>query len=83
MLGNSKFEPIMQYLIKQNKEFLTLSFKEIEDILNFRLCNSARQYTAYWNISDTHILPQAIQKGGYRIVQLDLSKEFVKLQKEN
>lgn len=81
MIGNSKFDPLTQYLLKQRSNQLVLTFSEIEKILHFKLCASARKHMAYWHISDTHILPQSIEKSGYSITHIDIAKEIIELKK--
>lgn len=74
---NSKFEPLALYLKYQNEPQIVLSFEEIETILNFNLCKSARMYMAYWQPSKTHTLPNICLDAGYKIKNVDLKQERV------
>lgn len=60
---------------------MTLSFRQIEDIIGETLCKSAYNYNAYWNPSATHILPHTIIEAGYEIVNVDLIGKSVELKK--
>ena len=76
---NSKFEPLTLYLKYQNKPQIVLSFEDIESILQFTLCKSARMYRAYWSPWKTHMLPNACLEAGYKITEVDLKLEKVRL----
>lgn len=75
---DSKFEPLAIYLKYHNESQIVLSFEEIEAILNFRLCKSARKYSAYWKPSKTHMLPNICLDAGYKIEDVDLEFEKVR-----
>ena len=76
---NSKFEPLSSYLQLRKPQHITLTFCEIENILGFELCPSAREYSAYWHLSKTHMLPQAWDSVGYSLESLDMSKQIITL----
>jgi hypothetical protein len=62
-----KFDPLRDYLKKQNQQELVLSFQEIEDILGFALPRAAHR--AEWWFDDTPEHPklqrQAVRDAGY------------------
>lgn len=79
---NSKFWPLANYLKAQNMAQIVLSFEEIEAILGFALCKSARIYEVYWRPSATHMLPNICLEAGYGVTDINLKNErvrFVKL----
>ena len=79
---NSKFWPLANYLEAQNMAQIVLRFEEIEAILGFTLCRSARTYEVYWRPSATHMLPNVCLEAGYKITDIDLKNEkvcFIKL----
>ena len=76
---NSKFEPLSSYLQLKKPQRITLTFCEVEDILGFCLCPSARKHGAYWHLSKTHMLPQAWDSVGYVLESLDMSKQMITL----
>lgn len=78
-----KFEPLKQYLLDCNKETISLSFSDIEQIIGMQLCKSAYVYSAYWQPSTAHILANVIVDAGYEIIGLDLSGMRIELQKKH
>ena len=79
----SKFDPLKQYLENSNQQFLKLSFAEIENILQERLCDSAHRYKVYWSPSPTHTCALAIQEAGYQVEKVDLQHKIIFLKKAN
>lgn len=73
----SKFIPLADYLARKNENRIVLSFDEIETILAFELCYSAKNYTAYWHESETHILPKICLMYGYEVESVDLDSKLV------
>lgn len=73
----SKFDPLRKYLEKSGKQSLMLSFAEIEDILQEKLCYSANRYKVYWNPSRTHTCALAIQEAGYKVEKADLENKNI------
>ena len=78
----SKFISLEHFLKKQDKQYLLLSFEEMERIIGEKLCPSAYKYTAYWHPSKTHVLPNLIIECGYKIVEINLPSQLIKLQKK-
>ena len=73
-----KFTKLKQYLENCGKTELILTFADIEAIIGCTLCKSAYNYSAYWNPSPTHTMPNTILSAGYKVVSVDLiSKELV------
>ncbi len=77
----SKFDPLKQYLEKSGQQSFILSFAEIEDILQEKLCNSAGRYKVYWSPSRTHTCALAIQEAGYKVEKADLKNKNILLSK--
>lgn len=80
MLGDYKYEALMNYFqnLKINKVILT--YDEIEKIIVFKLPKSAYQYSAYWCKSKTHTITRSWIENGWNIYELKLGKyvEFTK-----
>jgi len=51
----SKYNSLNQFLASSQKDNLTLSFKEIEEIIGFPLPSSATLYRAWWSNDQTHV----------------------------
>lgn len=76
-----KFSKLKQYLEECGKSELTLTFAEIEEIIGCSLCKSAYNYSAYWNPSPTHTMPNTILVAGYKIAKIDLFAQNIVIQK--
>ena len=76
-----KFSKLKQYLEDCGKSELTLTFAEIEEIIGCSLCKSAYNYSAYWNLSPTHTMPNTILAAGYKIAKIDLYAQNIVIQK--
>ena len=77
-----KFQPLTAYLDSCEKEWVTLSFSDIERIISDNLCMSARKYRAYWHLSRTHMMPIAIAAAGYTVESVSLAEKRIVLKKE-
>ena len=76
-----KFSKLKQYLENCGKTELTLTFADIEAITGCTLCKSAYNYSAYWNPSPTHTMPNTILAAGFKVVSVDLVSKSLLLQK--
>jgi len=76
-----KFSKLKLYLEECGKSELTLTFAEIEKIIGCSLCKSAYNYSAYWNLSPTHTMPNTILAAGYKIAKIDLFAQNIVIQK--
>ena len=63
----NKYDPLRDYLKKQNQRELVLSFEEIEDILGFALPRSAHRAEWWFDDSPQHpkLQRQAVRDAGY------------------
>ncbi len=82
--STEKFAGLKSYLMKENRAVISLSFKEIEDIIGCELCKSAYHYPQYWQPSPTHVLPNTIIAAGYMVSSssVDLLAKRVSLEKK-
>ena len=78
---SNKFGALKQYLLDCGKDKVTLTFDKIERIIGTKLCKSAYNYSAYWQPSETHIMPNTILDAGYKIGLVDLIQKAVELEK--
>ena len=73
-----KYEPLRQHLTGLRDASVRMSFRQIEDILGFRLPASARQYPPWWSNSDgTHTQSAAWLGAGWKTAQVDIPAEKV------
>jgi len=73
----SKYEPLPQFLVRQRGGSIKLSFDRIEQILGFRLPNSAYEYEAWWSNNETGHSHARWLKAGWRTTNVDLTGRSV------
>jgi hypothetical protein len=63
---------------------ITLTFEKIEEILGFKLPNSAREYQAWWTHEEepkTHVQKKQWLSIGWKVKHYDLEREIVTFEK--
>ena len=78
----SKYDLLNEYLSNCRKEKLTLTIKQIEDILGFKLPNTAYTKNAWWGNNDNrHVKAKSWLKSGYNTkdIKLGESVTFIKI----
>ncbi|MCX7596727.1 MAG: helix-turn-helix domain-containing protein [Fischerella sp.] len=82
MKGGSKYQPLLEYLQKNNSSEIILTFTEIEKLINNTLPDSARKERRWWGNRTTGS-PQASawMKAGYVVAEFDLDTETVTFRK--
>ena len=74
----SKYEPLRQFLQRQQTNSLRCTFAQVESVLGFKLPNSARVYAPWWaNVGGSHVQAQAWMSAGWRTSQVDIPGERV------
>ena len=82
MKEGTKYHPLYAYLYQSGQDELTLSFSEIETLLDDRLPASARSQRAWWsNRSQGAVQATAWMGAGYHVETLDLAAEQVTFRK--
>jgi len=78
----SKYSPLENYLrdLPKSRREVTLSFKQIEKILNNKLPSSAYEDRRWWDHEKeaNHVDTRAWANAGWKIESLDVSKKWVK-----
>jgi len=72
----NKYSPLTKFLNDCQKDNVSLSFSEIEEILNFSLPKSAFEYRPFWANSETHSIALSWLTAGFKIVEVDLEKKI-------
>ena len=80
--GMGKFDSLRRFLEEKHSDRIALSFRDVERIIGEELCPSARKYHAYWRLSKTHMLPQAVDEAGYSIESVQLAEETVSFRRK-
>lgn len=72
----SKYDPLESHLARQTAEFLPISFREIERIIDAKLPASAREHRAWWsNNPSNSVMTKAWLAAGYKSQDVDLEGE--------
>ena len=78
-----KYTPLEHFLCKLDilQKEVTLSFEQVERILNDRLPPSAFQYQEWWNYEKhpRHPQKQAIANAGWKVETVNVSRKWVRL----
>jgi len=77
-----KFAELRKFFDTSQEKGITLTFNQIEELINNPLCASARKYHAYWYPSQTHTITRCWVENGYRTAQVDLGAETITFEKE-
>ncbi len=78
----SKYDSLKQYLNNCQKEKLVLTVKQIENILGFKLPNTAYTKNAWWGNNDNkHVQAKSWLESGYNTkdIRLGESITFIKI----
>jgi hypothetical protein len=74
----SKYEPLEAFLRSLKVSQHRLSFRQVEDLLGFKLPKSALKYPAWWSNDETgHSHSRAWLHAGWRTEDLDLAARHV------
>ncbi len=77
------FERLQEYFLNQETTPFSLSFDEIERIMESPLCRSAHKYSAYWHNRNKGSIADCWLKNGFVIQKLHLDKKYIVFRKEN
>ncbi len=82
MKGQSKYQPLLEYLQRSDRPEITLTFPEIETLMGETLPESARNQKRWWgNRSKGALQASAWMNAGYVVEEVDLAKECVTFRK--
>lgn len=72
-----KYLKLGEFLSSQNTSSITLTMKEIEQILGFTLPNSSNKYTAWWSNEQegSHTQAKSWMQFGWKVDKLEIGKE--------
>lgn len=82
--GESKYQQLLEYLRRSNQGEVTLTFTQVELLMNDILPDSARSKRAWWsNRSKGALQASAWMEAGYLVEKLDLDEEYVTFRKRS
>lgn len=78
-VARSKYDTLRDYLSQRPDNAVRMTFRQIEEILGFRLPASARQYAHWWanDMTGNHVQALAWMRAGRRARQLHLLSQRV------
>jgi DNA-binding transcriptional regulator YiaG len=82
MKEGSKYQPLLENLCGSNQHEVTLTFAQIEALMNEALPESARSKRAWWsNRTKGALQASAWMEAGYRVEDVDLDRQQVTFRK--
>lgn len=79
---SKKYRKLTDALLNANAKTVTLTFDEIERIIEGTLPDSARIHRAFWANTMTHSIAHGWLAAGYKVVDADLTAERVVFERE-
>lgn len=78
-----KYAPLYDHLRAADTPTCTLSFQQVEQLLEERLPASARQHRAWWanEAEGSHVQAAAWMDAGWRVAEVDLETGSVRFQR--
>jgi DNA-binding transcriptional regulator YiaG len=82
MKEGSKYQPLLEFLRDSNQDEVTLTFAEIEALMNNPLPDSAKTKRAWWsNRSKGALQASAWMEAGYRVEHVNFDEQQVTFRK--
>ena len=80
--GSKKYRFLSDFLYESNQARVKLSFDEIENILNFKLPDSASTHRAFWANTTSHSIALSWLSVNYEVVEVDLKNKYIVFEKK-
>lgn len=80
--GSKKYRFLSDYLFASSKDRVTLTFREIEDILKFKLPESATVHRAFWANTTSHSIALSWLSVDFLVVEVNLEKKYIIFEKK-
>lgn len=80
-LPSKKYRKLSAMLAEADGKPVSMSFKEIEDVLGFELPASAREHRAFWANTESHSIALSWLSVGYKTMVVDLAEERIIFEK--
>lgn len=71
----SKFIKLTDYFHNVHKNKVILTFKGIEKILGFKLCESAYKYASYFSNNKDGMISESWRKQGFKLTKIDMQNQ--------
>jgi hypothetical protein len=71
--GSHKYEPLTEFLRRQSRTIVPMSFEEIERVIRSKLPPSATQHRAWWsNNTQNNVMTKAWKDAGFESEDVDM-----------
>ena len=80
--GSKKYRFLSDYLHQNNSPRVKLSYSEIEDILKFKLPDSAATHRAFWANTTSHSIALSWLSVNYSVVEANLEEKYIIFEKK-
>ena len=80
--GSKKYRFLSDYLLESEQSQIKLSYAEIENILKFKLPDSAKTHRAFWANTKTHSIALSWMSVNYEVVEVNLEEKYVVFEKK-
>ena len=80
---SKKYRYLSDYLSSSNKKSVSLTFKEIEEIIDFELPESAKKHRPFWANTTTHSIALSWLSVGYETVDVNMDSQTVVFEKRD
>lgn len=77
-----KYRTLKSYLEQSGGQTVELSFREVEEILRFKLPESAFRHREFWSNTTSHPIAVSWMSAGYETVRVDMEKEQIVLERK-
>ena len=79
--GSKKYRFLSDYLYESNQARVKLTYAEIEEILKFRLPDSAATHRAFWANTTSHSIALSWLSVNYSVVEVNLENKYIVFEK--
>ena len=80
--GSKKYRFLSDYLLQSDSPIIKLSYNEIEEILKFKLPDSAATHRAFWANTTSHSIALSWLSVNYSVVEANLEEKYIIFEKK-
>lgn len=80
--GSKKYRFLSDYLYESNQARVKLSYADIENILKFKLPDSAATHRAFWANTTSHSIALSWLSVNYSVVEVNLQERYIVFEKK-
>lgn len=80
--GSKRYRFLTDYLCKSPQSSVKLSFEDLEEIIKFKLPDSAFEHRAFWANTKSHSIARSWLCVNYRVVEVNMSERYIVFEKK-